>query len=102
MGISTTTAARIFDGQSRNEHGEENVLSWEKFPYTALAKTYNTDRQVPDSAGTATAFGCGVKTDRGKLCVAAIFILNHNGLLVDCRQFEIALKFWRAFLAYCF
>jgi hypothetical protein len=65
MGISTTTAARIFDGQQRNESGEENVLSWEAFPYTALSKTYNTDAQVPDSAGTATAFASGVKTRKG-------------------------------------
>lgn len=65
MGISTTTAARIFDGQSRGESGEENVLSWEKFPYTALSKTYNTNTQVPDSAGTATAFASGVKTRQG-------------------------------------
>lgn len=66
MGISTTTTARIYDGQSKGESGEENVLSWEKFPYTALSKTYNTDAQVPDSAGTATAFATGVKTGAGK------------------------------------
>ena len=65
MGISTTTAARIYDGQTRGETGEENVLCWEKFPYTALSKTYNTDYQVPDSAGTGTAFSSGVKTDKG-------------------------------------
>ena len=67
MGISTTTATRIYDGQTRGETGEENILSWEKFPYTALSKTYNTDAQVPDSAGTSTAFSCGVKTDIGGL-----------------------------------
>ena len=39
MGISTTTATRIYDGQTRGETGEENVLSWERFPYTALSKT---------------------------------------------------------------
>lgn len=65
MGISTTTAARIFDGQNKHQSGEENVLSWEEFPYTALSKTYNTDAQVPDSAGTATAFATGVKTGEG-------------------------------------
>ena len=65
MGISTTTAARIFDGQKKNKSGEENVLSWETFPYTALAKTYNTDAQIPDSAGTGTAFATGVKTRAG-------------------------------------
>ena len=47
--------------------GEENVLSWEKFPYSALSKTYNTDRQTSDSAGTATAFITGVKSRGGKL-----------------------------------
>ena len=28
-------------------------------------QTYNVDRQVPDSAGTATAYLCGVKTNIG-------------------------------------
>ncbi|XP_028407457.1 alkaline phosphatase-like [Dendronephthya gigantea] len=80
MGISTTTAARIFDGQSRSENGEENVLSWEKWPYTALSKTYNTDAQIPDSAGTATAFACGVKTDAG------ILGLNEKAKFADCKS----------------
>ena len=60
MGVSTVTAARIFDGQSRGETGEENVLSFERFPRTALVKTYNSNQQVPDSAGTATAMHSGV------------------------------------------
>ena len=30
-------------------------------------KTYNTDKQVPDSAGTATALFSGVKTRSGML-----------------------------------
>ena len=62
MGISTITAARIFDGQSRGESGEENTLSFERFPHVALVKTYSTDSQVPDSAGTATAMTTGIKT----------------------------------------
>lgn len=62
MGISTVTAARIFDGQSRGEPGEENVLSFESFPHVALIKTYNVDAQVPDSAGTASAMNTGIKT----------------------------------------
>ena len=65
MGISTITATRIFDGQSRGESGEENVLSFERFPYTALVKTYNSNAQVPDSAGTASALNTGVKTRIG-------------------------------------
>lgn len=65
MGPSTVTAARIYEGQKRGQTGEENLLSFEKFPQTALVKTYNTDAQVPDSAGTATAMNAGVKTRIG-------------------------------------
>ena len=69
MGISTVTAARILAGQLQGGTGEENILSWEKFPYSALSKTYNTDLQVPDSAGTATAFLSGAKTRAGVIGV---------------------------------
>lgn len=69
MGISTVTAARIFEGQQQGGPGEDHELSWESFPYTALSKTYNTNQQVPDSAGTATAMYTGVKTRAGVLGV---------------------------------
>ncbi len=65
MGISTVTAARILEGQLRGEPGEENRLSFETLPWTALAKTYNTNQQTPDSAGTMTAMMTGVKTRAG-------------------------------------
>jgi alkaline phosphatase len=67
MGIATVTAARILEGQLRGETGEENLLEFEKLPFVALAKTYNTDQQVPDSAGTMTAMVTGVKTKAGVL-----------------------------------
>ena len=67
MGISTITAARIYAGQKRGENGEENVLSFENFNNVALVKTYNTNAQVPDSAGTATAMHSGLKTRIGVL-----------------------------------
>lgn len=69
MGVSTVTAARIYDGQSRGELGEENLLSFEHFPSLALVKTYNSNQQVPDSAGTATAMNTGVKTRAGAIGV---------------------------------
>ena len=62
MGIATVTAARILDGQQRGGSGEENVLSFERFPSTALSKTYTVDFQVGESAGTITAMMSGVKT----------------------------------------
>ncbi len=62
MSVATVTAARILEGQQRGEPGESNALSFESFPYIALSKTYNTNFQTPDSAGTATAMASGVKT----------------------------------------
>lgn len=70
MDISTITAARILEGQRRGETGEENLLSFESFPFTGLAKTYNTNQQTPDSAGTATAMLSGVKTKAGVIGVS--------------------------------
>lgn len=69
MGMSTITAARILGGQQQGGTGEEHQLSFERFPYVALAKTYNTNQQVPDSAGTMTAILSGVKTKAGTLGV---------------------------------
>lgn len=69
MGVSTITAARILDGQNKGLAGEENLLSFEHFPFTGLAKTYNVDAQTPDSAGTMTAIITGVKTDAGIIAI---------------------------------
>ena len=77
MGISTVTAARIRAGQLAGGKGEENLLSFERFPYVALSKTYTVDHQVADSAGTATALFAGVKTRSGVLGV------NENVALGD-------------------
>ena len=71
MGISTLTAARILEGQRKGMLGEDNSLSFEKFPFSGFAKTYNVDAQTPDSAGTMTAMMSGVKTDAGVLGVDA-------------------------------
>uniref|UniRef100_A0A8C3KTR8 Alkaline phosphatase n=1 Tax=Chrysolophus pictus TaxID=9089 RepID=A0A8C3KTR8_CHRPC len=71
MGVSTVTAARILKGQLQHRKGEESLLEMDKFPYVALAKTYNTNAQVPDSAGTATAYLCGVKANEGTVGVSA-------------------------------
>lgn len=65
MDTTTITAARIYDGQTRGEEGEENFLSFERFPSLAMAKTYNTDAQTPDSAGTMSAIMTGQKTKMG-------------------------------------
>uniref|UniRef100_A0A034W0Q0 alkaline phosphatase n=1 Tax=Bactrocera dorsalis TaxID=27457 RepID=A0A034W0Q0_BACDO len=65
MGLTTHSAARNLIG------GEEQYLSFEKFPYTGLSKTYAVDIIVPDSANTATAYLCGVKAMEGTIGVSA-------------------------------
>lgn len=65
MGLTTIATARVLSG------GEEKKLSFEKFPYTGLSKTYSVDRIVPDSANTATAYLCGIKGNYGTIGVNA-------------------------------
>ena len=69
MGIATVTAARILDGQQHGQSGEENLLAFERLPYVALSKTYNTNQQVPESSGTMTAMVTGSKTTAGVLSI---------------------------------
>lgn len=69
MSISTLTAARILEGQLRGESGEENYLSFERFPFTALSKTYSANQQTSDSAPTAAALLTGQKTNEGVISV---------------------------------
>lgn len=61
MGISTLMASRMFKG------GEELDLSFEKFPYSGLSKTYCTNTQVADSACSATSYLCGIKANYGTI-----------------------------------
>jgi alkaline phosphatase len=70
MGIATVTATRILDGQRKGGPGEDNVLSFERFPFSAFSKTYTTDLQVSESAGTMSAMMTGLKTYGGAISVA--------------------------------
>lgn len=78
MGVSTLTSARILKGQLKGNPGEEDYLTFERFPRSALVKTYNVDAQTPDSAGTMTAMMSGLKTDVGVIGV------NENVERGDC------------------
>ncbi len=68
-GPTTVTATRILAGQMKGLQGEENILPYDTFPNVALIKTYNSNAQVPDSAGTGTAWSTGIKTKQGVLGV---------------------------------
>lgn len=69
MGIATVTAGRVYVGQLHGKPGEDWQLTFDKFPDVALCKTYNVNYQVPDSAGTATAYLGGEKTSYGVIGV---------------------------------
>ncbi len=84
MSLTTVAAARILEGQRRGNPGEENYLSWEDFPATALSRTYNTNSQTPDSAGTASAMTTGAKTRLGVLGI------GQQATRGDCAQAKTA------------
>lgn len=84
MGVSTLTAARILEGQLQSNPGEENRLSFERFPYLALSKTYSWDQQTSDSAPTMTAMVTGYKARESMLAV------NHETARWECDASVIA------------
>ncbi|KAL7015736.1 hypothetical protein ACKWTF_016637 [Chironomus riparius] len=65
MGLSSQMAARSYIKDVNFE------LSFEKFPFSGLAKIYCVNYQVPDSASTATALFSGIKTNYMVLGVTA-------------------------------
>ena len=69
MGVSTLTAARIYQGQQNGIDGASNTLSFERFPNLALVRTYSADNLVTDSANGASAMLTGVRTINGALGV---------------------------------
>jgi alkaline phosphatase len=69
MGVSTLTAARIYEAQQRGADGAPNRLSFEHFPNLALVQTYSADSLVTDSANGASALLTGHRTISGALGV---------------------------------
>ena len=86
MGIATQTAARILEGQLKGKTGEENRLSFETLPYSALSKTYSWDQQTADSAPTATALFTGFKAREGMLSV------DHTTARGECDAAKVAAR----------
>ncbi len=86
MGITTQTAARILEGQLKGKTGEENRLSFETLPYSALSKTYSWDQQTSDSAPTATAIFTGYKAREGMLSV------DHTTARNECDVAKVAAR----------
>ncbi|KAG8240334.1 hypothetical protein J437_LFUL000809 [Ladona fulva] len=90
MGPNTLTASRVYKRQYREntkhnsrwedlyKHKKERNLIFEDFPSMGMLKTYAVDKQVPDSACTATALFCGAKTNYETVGV------DESVLLGDC------------------
>ncbi|KAF7479142.1 Hypothetical predicted protein [Marmota monax] len=93
MGVPTLTATRILKGQMQGKLGPETPLSMDHFPYMALSKTYNVDRQVPDSAGTATVFLCGVK---GNFLIIGLSAADHFDQCTTTQGNEVMSVMYRA------
>lgn len=88
MGLTTSSAARNLIG------GEHAELSFEKFPYVGLAKTYAVDKIVPDSANTATAYLCGVKAMYGTLGVNAMVERENCVTMLDPSTHVTSIAQW--------
>lgn len=80
MSHPSIAAARVYMG------GEEKKLFFENFPYTASSKTYCVDKQVADSACSATAYLTGVKANDATIGLSAL------ALRTNCEDGNIASK----------
>ena len=69
MGVTTVTAARIYQGEKRGRDGVSNKLVFETLPYAAFSRTYSHDASVTDSAPSAAAMTTGIKSRNGTLNV---------------------------------
>ncbi|MFM9863498.1 MAG: alkaline phosphatase [Micropepsaceae bacterium] len=69
MGVTTVTAARIYQGQKAGRDGVSNKLTFETLPYAAFSRTYSHDSSVTDSAPSASAMTTGIKSRNGTLNV---------------------------------
>ncbi|XP_075167761.1 alkaline phosphatase-like [Haematobia irritans] len=94
MSLSTVTAARILKSQRNNGTGEEELLSFEKFPHVALSRTHCTNTHVADSACAATAFLCGVKANILTLGVSAKVNANNCSASMDPANHVQSIAVW--------
>ncbi|MEO6184840.1 MAG: alkaline phosphatase, partial [Steroidobacteraceae bacterium] len=86
MGISTITASRILEGQRKGQSGEDNRLSFEEFPNTALVRTFSANQQTSDSAPTATAMVTGWHANDGALSVGPALGENESNATIVARH----------------
>lgn len=94
MSLATVTAARIYSAQKMKKPGEENFLSFEKFPHIGLSKPWCVDKQTGDSACTATAYLRGVKGNYATIGVNAKVAFNDCEAMLDEKNHVDSIMKW--------
>ncbi|XP_058066266.1 alkaline phosphatase-like [Anopheles bellator] len=94
MSIPTLAASRMYLGQKQGHTGEESQLSFEEFPDVGLVKTYCVDKQVADSACSATAYLCGVKANYATIGVTAAVNYSNCAASLDPRNRVQSILAW--------
>jgi alkaline phosphatase len=88
MGLPSQMAARSYLGDV------SKALSFEKFPFSGLAKVYCVNYQVPDSASTATALLTGVKNNFMVLGLTAdVNLRNCSASLNESHRLDSIMRF---------
>ncbi|CAL4121207.1 unnamed protein product, partial [Meganyctiphanes norvegica] len=77
----TYNKSKIYKRHVKSSHVEDANTVWLSSLKNVVLefRTYNVDRQVPDSAGTATAYLCGVKANIGTLGVGPEVMVEDCG-----------------------
>ena len=91
MSLTTVAGARILKGQRAGRDGASSSLAWEDFPHLGLAKTYNVNSMVPDSAATAFAMYSGVKTNFFTMGFDSSIVLGSADSMVTSRPLDTVL-----------
>ncbi|XP_055608137.1 membrane-bound alkaline phosphatase-like [Uranotaenia lowii] len=94
MSIPTLAASRMYMGQMQGHSGEESQLSFEEFPDVGLVKTYCVDKQVADSACSATAYLCGVKANYATIGVTGAVKYNDCEASSDPKNHVQSIMTW--------
>ena len=70
MSYAQINAAQVYLGDNVSGEVETKSLNFTQFPVSGNVTTYDSTSFCPDSASTATALSCGVKTHSGVLGLA--------------------------------
>lgn len=63
MGLPTISASRFYIAQANGQEGSATMHPFEAWPYNTMARTYDLETMVTDSASSATAYLTGGRKD---------------------------------------